>query len=119
MWARHPDDPTSDQGMTLIGQVGWADDDVSSAEVHLAGGVVLSGMLDQREDDAFGVYVSYVDLSSKGGFVEDETAIELFYRLQLTPAISLKPDLHIITNPSGDPGIDTAVVGVLRLEIVF
>ena len=46
-----------------------------------------------------------------------ETAIEAFYKYQLTEFMSVKPDLQYIVNPGG-AGRDAIVAGV-RLEISF
>lgn len=119
VWARNPDDAESDRGLSLLGQFGWADEDVVEASLHIAGGIVLLGTIGDREDDATGIYVSHVELSRDAGFAEDETAIELFYRVQVTPAVSIKPGLHVIFNPGGDVALDTAVVGTVRIEVAF
>jgi porin len=55
-----------------------------------------------------------------GVFSEDyELAIEAFHRVQLTPWIALKPDVQYIVNPGGDADLTDAVVGTLRIEVVF
>jgi porin len=46
-----------------------------------------------------------------------ETAIEMFYKLQLTPFFSIKPDLQYIVNPGGD--LPNAFVAGLRMEVAF
>ena len=46
-----------------------------------------------------------------------ETAIEAFYKYQLTEFMSIKPDLQYIVNPGGD-GRDAIVAGV-RLGMSF
>ena len=46
-----------------------------------------------------------------------ETAIELFYKAQLSPWMMLQPDLQFIANPGGD-GRDAFVFG-LRMELLF
>ena len=53
------------------------------------------------------------------GFPQDETAIELYHRFQLTPFLSIKPDLQYIANPGGSPGVADALVATVRVEIVF
>ena len=114
-------DAQSEGGLWAFAQYGFADSAVSAAEHHLAGGVFLQGTFDGREDDSTGFYVSHVILSDEvgSGFTEDETALELFYRFQLTPFFSLKPDLQFITNPGGVNGVSDATVFTLRGEITF
>ncbi|MEM6560725.1 MAG: carbohydrate porin, partial [Planctomycetota bacterium] len=90
-------------------------------EQHYAVGLVQAGLGSFRPDDAVGLYVSFVDLSDAAGagFEEDETVVEAFYRLQVTPAISVQPGLQFVINPSGDPDIDDALVGSLRASFTF
>ncbi len=49
--------------------------------------------------------------------VTRETAIELFYKAQLTEFMSIQPDIQYIANPSGN-GDDALVFGI-RFEVVF
>lgn len=102
-------------------QYGWADEDVSDVAQHLGGGLVLKGTFEGRDDDNVGTWISWIDLSDAegAGFSDDEVAWELFYKFQVTPAFSLRPDVQFIFNPSGDETIDDAVVGGLRVEIAF
>lgn len=120
IWQRNPD-ADDEQGLYGFLQYGFANEDVSEIVHHIAGGLFLSGTFAGREDDSTGVYISRAVLSDEAGagFDEDETAIELFYKFQLTPSVSIKPDLHYILNPSGDSTVDDAVVGTLRVEITF
>ncbi len=102
----------------LFGQYGWAEPDMSPANHHASLGVLVTGPFAFRASDTTGAMVTWVDLSDQdaAGFSANETAVELFYRLQLTPFFSLKPDLQIIDNPNGIHD-DTVVVGTLRFEV--
>lgn len=110
-----------ERGLYLFGQYGWADEEVSEFAQHWAGGVVLRGVTNARPDDAAGVYITFADLSDDpaAGFVEDETAIDVYYRVQLTPAVYVQPELQYIINPSGDPAVDDALVGGVRVGATF
>lgn len=109
------------QGVSVFFQYGYADEDVSDAKHHFGGGLSLLGTFLGREQDTAGAYLSYVDLSDAdgAGFVGDETALELFYKFQITPFISVQPGLQIIWNPSGRDDIDDAVIGAVRMELTF
>ena len=109
----------SEQGLYVFAQVGWADDDVSEAQWHAALGVTLNGTFDGRDDDSVGVYVSWVGLNEDAGYTDDEVVVETFYKVQLTPWASVKPDLQVIFNPGGTDDYDTAVVGTLLFEVAF
>lgn len=115
------DDFATSDGVFVFGQYGWADEEVSEVGQHLAGGVVWRGVLPERADDSAGVYVTLADLSDKdgAGFRDNELAIDVYYRLQLAPAVFVQPELQFIVNPSGDPNADDAIVGGLRVGIAF
>ena len=130
-----PDGPEGDQGWYVMAQYGHADAQVSEIEDHAAIGVAGRGIFACRPRDSFGLYLSYADLShdaidlefepeEEGGlpphlFDSDEFAVDLYYRFQVTPAIYVQPELQYIANPSGDGEIDDALVGGIRLGVVF
>jgi porin len=111
----------NDTGLSVFAQYGWADEQVSEFSQHIAGGFVARGLIPSRESDAAGIYVTHVDLSDEpgAGFADDETAIDLYYRIQVTPAVYVQPELQYIINPSGDPTVDDALVGGIRVGITF
>jgi len=120
--ARENADPQGDGGdggLIAFISAGFADGDVSDAQTQVTAGLTLIGTFEGRDDDAAGVLVTWLDLSNRRGFVENETALELMYKLRLTPFASIIPSLQYIANPSGDPTIDDAVVGVVQFEVEF
>lgn len=119
VWSPDPDDAESERGAWVFVEWGWANDEVSEAAGQYSAGLSVTGPLDWRPSDATGVFVSTVDLSANAGFAEDETAIEVFYKLQLTPFLSVTPDLQYIVHPSGDPAVNNALVGILRFVVDF
>ncbi|MEM7621961.1 MAG: carbohydrate porin, partial [Planctomycetota bacterium] len=109
------------RGLYLFGQYGWSDEHVSEITQHFAGGVVWRGPWASRPDDSVGIYASLVDLSDEpaAGFDDDEIAIDAYYRVQLSPAVFVQPELQYIINPSGDASIDDALVAGLRIGVAF
>ncbi|MGE0759092.1 MAG: carbohydrate porin [Pirellulaceae bacterium] len=77
------------------------------------GGLVYTGLLPRRDFDSVGAGVSWGELFQGGS--NRETVLEVFYRAQLAPRISLQPDLQYIATPSGIYP-DALVVG-LRLQM--
>jgi len=121
LWLENPDDADDEQGIGLFLQYGYADADVSMIEHHGGGGLAWTGPIDGRDDEVLGIGVSTVWFSDEpgAGLTDDtETAIELFYKAQVLPWVSVKPDLQYITNPGGI-GLDDAIVGTLRVEANF
>lgn len=112
---------SEDQGLFFFAQYGYADADVSAVEHHLGAGVQWVGLIPERDSDVVGLMASYAALSDEpgAGFTDDtELAVELFYKAQITPWLSLKPDIQYIANPGG-AGLDDAWVTTLRLELIF
>ncbi len=116
-----PGGQAQEQGVSVFIQYGYADESVSDVKYHVAVGLSAVGAFPGREHDIAGAYVSYVDLSDANGagLGDHETVLELFYKFQITPFISVQPDLQIVVNPSGRDDIDDAVIGALRLELTF
>ncbi len=108
-------------GLHAFAQVGLADDSVSEIGAHLAAGLVAEGPIAQRPTDSAGVYVSYADLSDAtgAGFPDDEVAIDLYYRAQLTGFAFIQPQIQYIVSPSGNPSVENAVVAGLRIGVSF
>ncbi len=94
---------------------------IRQIQVNAEVGLTWTGALAQRDFDVLGVLITHAVLSDEdgAGFDGDETAVELFYKVQVTPAFSLKPDLQWIVNPGGDPSVDDALMATLRAEIVL
>ena len=122
VWRENPEDGEDHQGLGFAAVVGFSGSEaVVTAPMHLQSGVVWTGAIEGRDDDAIGLLVTHVQLSEANGspYVGSETIFELVYKLQLTPSVILRPDLQFVVNPGGDPTLDDALVGMLRMEITF
>ncbi|MBY0400095.1 carbohydrate porin [Myxococcota bacterium] len=113
-----PEREEGTRDVRVFGQYGWSEPDISPAHHHASLGFLLTGPFAVRASDTAGMMVNWVDLADQqaAGFTADETSLEVFYRLQLTPFFSLKPDLQTIDNPGGVHA-DTVWVGTMRFEI--
>jgi carbohydrate-selective porin OprB len=119
LWRENPHREADEQGLAAFLQYGWADKHVSEAVHHIGVGSVWSGAIPMRDEDAVGLMLSWVDLSSESGASKNETAIEFFYLCRPTGFLVLKGDLQYVLNPSGQSDADDIVVGTLRLEVSF
>lgn len=121
LWDATEEDAEDDRGVWAFGQYAHADESISEVGDHVAAGLVVYGTFAGREEDSAGMYVSWARLSDDeaAGFSGDEWAIDWYYEFMLTPFISLKPDVQWFINPGGDPELDDAVVGGLRVEVTF
>ncbi len=121
LWRENPDDEDDAQGLAAFIQYGYADEQVSSIVHHLGTGVSWTGVIPHRDEDVLGLGAStglLSDITGSGLTDDAETALEVFYRLQITPFFAIKPDLQYIINPGGS-GADDALVGTIRVEISF
>lgn len=120
VWRENPDSD-DDQGLDLFLSVGQCDGRVSTVANMIMLGGCWRGPLRGRDQDALSCSFAHFDLSDDdaAGFPRDERAVELNYKLQLTPCFVVRPCLHYIMRPSGDPDVDDALVGMLRLEANF
>jgi carbohydrate-selective porin OprB len=77
--------------------------------------MVFTGLLYGRNRDSLGLGLSWSELY-RGG-TNQETAVELYYRAQLSPRMSLQPDIQYIASPSGIYR-DALAVGT-RLQVAW
>ena len=107
------------QAVGVFAQVGFSSEDYYEAGQYYGAGVQVTAPLSRRQNDVAGIGVFHVQLSDEAGFETDsETTIELYYKLQLSPRISIKPDLQYILNPGGTRNDNSIVAGV-RTELSF
>lgn len=109
-----------ERGLWAFGQFGWADDAVSEIAHHVGAGFVWRGPWGGRPDDSVGVYYTLADLSD--GFAlnqNDEHVVDVYCRVQVTPAVFVQPEVQYIVNPAGDPSADDALVAGLRIGVIF
>ncbi|MCB9832235.1 MAG: carbohydrate porin [Planctomycetes bacterium] len=109
--------PGDEQALVFFFQYGHAEAEVMEVEHHLAFGLDWVGLFPGRDADRTGFYCSFVDLVEKAGYTEDEIALELYHRFQITPFFALQPDLQYVIDAGG--ASEDAVAASLRLEIVF
>ena len=95
---------------------------MSIVEHYFGCGATWTGPLAARPLDACGVGVAMAlwrDRPSEDLAGAGEVAVELFYSLQITPWLHLKPDVQYIRNPGGQPGVSDAWIATLRMSVEF
>jgi porin len=119
LWKENPDAEDCGQGIGVFAEHGWAAKDRSEIEDFAGGGLRWQGAIPGRDDDVMGLGAFTIYFSDQAGFSDhSETALELFYKIQLTGWMALQPDVQYITNPGGDGNRNAVAVGG-RLEFVF
>lgn len=77
--------------------------------------------LPERPDDVFAVACSVIEneRDARADYAHYEAALEVTYKAQLTPAISLQPDMQIFFNPAGRDDTGAVYVVGARAEVNF
>ncbi len=104
-------------GQGWYAQLGLSDKDELSIDKHLGAGMVWYAPLGRKED-SLGLGLSHITTSEAlEELAKNETAVEFFYRYQLSPGVAIKPDLQWIINPASQVDIANALVFTLRLSM--
>jgi porin len=119
LWKENPDEQDCKQGLSLFTQYGWTQKDRCEIEDYVGGGLRWQGAIPSRDEDVLGLGAFNVYFSDRTGYKNhSETAVELFYKAQLTDWLAVQPDMQYITNPGGDINKNALVLGG-RIEFVF
>ena len=94
---------------------GWSSGGITGTKQYAAIGIGLEDPLGRRNDlVGFGFGWGAPKRSGR-----DQYTLEAFYRVRVTPILSLTPDAQVILNPSEDRGRDTIWLFSLRARTVF
>jgi carbohydrate-selective porin OprB len=88
---------------------------LETIEDSAAAGVVYRGLIPRRDDDVVGAGIAWARLNQGG--TPREIVVEGFYRVQVTPSMSVQPDIQYIVTPSGIHP-DALAVGV-RFQVAL
>jgi len=117
-----PETEGDQQGLGWFFRYAYAHGDVNEVEDFWSVGGQYQGLIPTRDDDvlAFGVAQGVLseDVRLEGRDPHRETALELYYKVQLLPWLTLTPDFQWILRPGGEDGRDAFVAGV-RLQMSF
>ncbi len=105
-------------GLGAFLQGGLSDGAVSPMAAHIGGGVSATGLIPGRPNDVQGIGANWVQFGDQPNLPYSyELSVEAFYKLQLTPWLSAKPDVQYIRHPGGT--FSDAVVLTLRMQMNF
>lgn len=114
--------------LTAFARIGASDADTTPFAGGAQAGLHLARPFANRTDSAFGIGVHYGAISSAARLLaaqdglapsRGEYGIEITYADQLTPWLSIQPDVQILFNPGGDSEAPVALVAGLRLTLAF
>jgi porin len=113
--------PPDTRGLFAFVQGAVTDEAFVDKAWSISTGLTLRGTCSGREDDAAGLLLALAGTSRDPNetFTRDELAIETFYKVQVTPFLSVKPYIQHIINPGGKQEVQNATVGGLRTEVAF
>lgn len=107
----------------VFGRLGWADVEetgvlASPTPARLAAtlGFSIDGLIADF-DDRLAMSFTFADPADRT--LNDQKAIDAYYRVQLTPEIEFGPTLQVVIDPVNNALDDTVVVGGLRMRFVF
>lgn len=107
------DDQKDDQGLSLFGQVGFSPENRNDVDRYFGTGLSYKGLISKRDKDITGIGMAMVGFSRRlnniDGRMGEETALECFHRIQVTPWLYLQPDVQFIFRPSGIQKSSTAI----------
>ena len=110
------------QGIGVFLRIQTADSDTNPMDYSIAGGINAKGLIPRRDNDAMGiayVYNHLVDdkLLNAIGIDTQSSVWEMFYNIELTPAVHLTLDAQVVK--SAFPDIDTATILGTSMQIRF
>lgn len=103
-------DEENDQGLYIQGQFGSNPSDRNIIARYYGASFTYKGLLPKRDNDILGFGSAIADLTSRFSR-RNETAIEGFYKIQITPWFAIQPDMQYIFNPGGE-NKDAFIIGV-------
>lgn len=118
----------SDQGLGFFGRVAFTKSDRNFINFYFDTGLSYKGLIPGRDNDTLGIAFAYAQLSpgARESLREEgsspigaEMVLECTYQAQITPWLTIQPDLQYIINPGGTTDLDNAFVVGGRAAIVF
>lgn len=109
--------PLTDKGLGIFTHIGFAPWNSSVINFYVEGGLNYKGLIPTRDNDVLGVAFAYGHLnnnpqgndgSSNPGY---EMVLETTYQIELTPWLSLQPDVQYVIHPSGADIANALVLG--------
>lgn len=117
-------DPKDTQGLGVYARYGHAHGDVNQISDYWSAGISWQGLIPERDKDVLGISVAQAILSEQ--FRNEvrrrgdrETVYEVYYSYFVNEWLIVSPDLQVITNPGGGKDGRDAIVGGIRIRMIF
>ncbi|HOB75787.1 MAG TPA: carbohydrate porin [Phycisphaerae bacterium] len=117
-------DPQDSQGLGLFSRLGLAHGEVNRVDVYWEAGLSYKGLIPTRDQDVLGFAVAQAVLSSQyhdriDPKADRETIYEWYYSFYLAPWCIISPDFQVVTNPGGNTDDRDAIIGGIRIRLMF
>ncbi len=119
---------SSSKGLSSFVRVGFSPEQSSPNSLYTDGGLVYTGLIPTRDQDKLGLAFGFAKVGEgmvANGLAQGisdpsfEAVAELSYAVQLTPAVSIQPDLQYILHPGGSQQYGNALVVGVRAVVNF
>lgn len=121
IWRKSKEDLDDDRGLSLLAQFSTTPSDRSEIDKYYGAGFIYKGLLPGRDDDIAGISAAIAHLCSRlkniDGRKSAEAIFEVFYKIRVTPWLSIQPGVQFISNPNGKS--QDACVIALRTVLTF
>lgn len=115
------------EGIGIFARYASQDDGIDENLVtsSISGGLSLGGSIWNRADDVIGVAYGILNINDNSSTAaaitspDDETHLEVYYKLGFSEHFTLTPDLQVVTNAGGDASQDTITVYGVRAQMNF
>ena len=118
----------SNQGLGWFGRISFTPQDRNFVGFYFDTGLVYTGLIPGRDDDAIGIALGFADLTDGAAQtiydegsrqVGYEAVIEGTYDAQITKWLHIQPDLQYIIRPGGAGDLGNALVLGGRVSVTF
>ena len=113
----------AEQGLDAFVGADLSPYDVNFAYFQLTGGIRYMGLIPTRNKDTAAIGFVFTDFSNNFDTTttdfSNETAIEVNYKAQLTPWLSVQPDFQVFFHPGGQSSRETTFLLGVRGNVVF
>ncbi|MEK6674630.1 MAG: carbohydrate porin [Planctomycetota bacterium] len=112
------------QGLGVFARYGQGHSDVNRVSQYWQIGTSVRGLAPTRDQDVLAFSTAQLILSDRYGDevrprADRETIYECYYAWQATPWCIVSPHLQFVTNPGGDKDDRDAIIGGVRVRIIF
>lgn len=115
---------SANQGLNGFLRYSVADSKLNQFSSFLGAGLVYTGPFGHRNEDQLGIAVAVAVngdtyRAATASATANETNIELSYRFQVRPWLTIQPDLQYVINPGADNTYNDATYFAVRMAITF